>query len=89
MSDLECLEQLVQHKLLDIAAMRLDREAKRLKHAEQLCLNAVLMNRPCLVMQPMILRDGDQWEARKGDLVGRGDTPAAAMDDFDDVFTNG
>lgn len=76
-------------EMLKLTEARLRREAKREKYAEQQCLNAELMNRPCMVYQPVVVRDGDGWKAVKGDVEGKGSTPAAAMDDFDNVFTNG
>ena len=86
---LDELSRLHWYRMLDVVEKRQLREAKRLKHAEELCLNAALMNRPCMVMQPVVLKEGREWTATRGDIVGRGSTPAAAMDDFDEVFTNG
>jgi hypothetical protein len=77
------------YRMLDVVAKRQEREVKRLKHAEEQCLNAALMNRPCMVLQPLVLKEGKNWIAIRGDIVGRGPTPAEAMADFDEVFTNG
>jgi hypothetical protein len=48
---------------------------------------AAEMVRPSVLYRPELLQDGNAWLAMYGDLptgcVGTGDTPAAAMADFD------
>ena len=55
--------------------------------AEQAACEAI---RPCVLFRPQIIQDGDSWLAILGDLptgvVGCGDTPVAAMADFDRAF---
>lgn len=82
-------QQLVQFELIDLISIRKRREELRVKHAENLLLNAELMNRPCMVLQPTLLQDDGKWKAVRGDLIGVGDTPDAAMDDFDSVYSQG
>lgn len=43
------------------------------------------MHRPCVIYRAELTQDekGGQWSARYDQLAGYGDTPAAAMDDFD------
>lgn len=83
------LEKLVQVRLLSVLAERREREELRKRHAQEQLLNAQVMNRPCMMLAPLLIDRGDQWEAIRGDVIGRGETPDAAMDSFDHVFTNG
>lgn len=51
---------------------------------------AVEHGRPCAVFKPTLTQDGNAWLAVLGDLptgvVGCGESPAAAMADFDAAF---
>jgi len=48
---------------------------------------AIEHSRPCVVFKPTLNQDGNAWVAVYGDLptgvVGCGDSPAEAMNDFD------
>lgn len=83
------LEKQVAVRLLAVLAERFDRERLRRLQAQQQLLTAELQNRPCMALAPLLLERDGRWEAIRGDLVGRGDTPDGAMDDFDHVYTNG
>ena len=39
--------------------------------------------RPCIMLKPIVTRDGDEWVARHGDVEGRGPTPDLAYQAFD------
>lgn len=56
----------------------------------EFCVAAVEMQRPSVLYGPVLRRDGNQWCALYGDLpngvAGFGDSPAAAMRDFDNAW---
>lgn len=65
-----------------------------ISHAVQVLKNELLtvtyeMQRPCVIFKPVLRRDpGKKWHALFGEncnngLMGTGDSPAEAMEDFD------
>lgn len=63
--------------------------------SEQSVLNAqfnteIMRCLPHVLMRPTLIQDGNAWLAIYGDLptgvVGTGETPAAAMADFDEAW---
>lgn len=57
---------------------------------QEMQTSAVEHGRPCAVFKPTLTQDGNAWLAVLGDLptgvVGCGESPAAAMSDFDAAF---
>lgn len=71
------------------------RNAFDISHRAEMVSNEFLtaayeMHRPCVLFKPALSQDGNAWLAIYGDLptgvVGAGDTPAAAMADFDKAW---
>ena len=71
------------------------RNAFDISHRVEMVSNEFLtvayeMQRPCVLFKPELSQDGNAWLAIYGDLptgvVGAGDTPAAAMADFDKAW---
>jgi hypothetical protein len=59
--------------------------------AQEYISAAMEQQRPSVLFKPEIMKDGNSWIALLGDnlaigVVGCGDTPSAAMADFDRVF---
>ena len=71
------------------------RNAFDISHRAEMVSNEFLtvaweMQRPSVLFKPVLTQDGNAWLAIYGDLpigvVGTGDTPAAAMADFDKAW---
>lgn len=52
-------------------------------NAELLQKQALQYLRPCIMLKPVVTRDGDEWAARHGEVEGRGPTPDLAYQAFD------
>jgi hypothetical protein len=74
----------------DVALQTFDFGHVRALAQEQIGIVGYEMARPSVLFRPELTQDGNAWLAIYGDLptgcVGVGDTPAAAMADFDKVW---
>jgi hypothetical protein len=77
--------------IYDAAFQQLDFSHARAIAQEQIAYVGYEMSRPSTIFRPNISIDGDQWCALYGDnlqdgVAGFGDTPAAAMAEFDKAW---
>lgn len=74
----------------EVAANAFDISWVRDQVRDEFMRAALELQRPCVIFKPTLTQDGNAWLAIYGDLptgvVGVGDTPAAAMLDFDTAW---